>query len=136
MQPWQYFVFVFLTGSILNIPIDEHLAFFLFFSTIASYNFIKYGLEAEKYILVANRYHKNIQFFSFIALGFCYISRLFFDQGNMDGIGYFGFFDRSICTTGTTKGQKLQKPWGLQGFSGCFGLGRINGNIAASGNRR
>jgi len=64
------FSMVYLTGLILHIPIDHNLALFLFFSTIASYNFIKYGLEAEKYILVANRYHKNIQFFSFIALGF------------------------------------------------------------------
>lgn len=29
---------------------------------------MKYGVEAEKYILVANMYHKNIQFFSFICL--------------------------------------------------------------------
>lgn len=28
---------------------------------------MKYGVEAKKYILVANRYHKNIQFFSFVA---------------------------------------------------------------------
>jgi hypothetical protein len=40
----------------------------MFFSTIASYNFIKYGVEAEKYILVSNNYHKSIQYFSFIAL--------------------------------------------------------------------
>lgn len=64
------FSMVYMTGLILHIQIDHNLAMFLFFGTIASYNFIKYGLEAEKYILVANRYHKNIQFFSFIALGF------------------------------------------------------------------
>lgn len=64
------FCLVWLTGMLLGIEIDKNLAFFLFFITIASYNFIKYGLEAEKYILVANRYHKGIQFFSFIALGF------------------------------------------------------------------
>ncbi|MGI9551422.1 MAG: hypothetical protein ACR2MT_09500 [Aurantibacter sp.] len=64
------FCFVWLTGRILDVSIDKNLAFFLFFGTIASYNFIKYGLEAKKYILVASRYHKNIQFFSFIALGF------------------------------------------------------------------
>lgn len=69
------FCLVWLTGFALDISIDKDLAFFLFFGTIASYNFIKYGLEAEKYILVANRYHKNIQFLSFGALAFaCYHS--------------------------------------------------------------
>jgi len=53
----------------LNILPDNHLSFYVFFGTIACYNFIKYGVEAEKYILVANRYHKNIQFFSFVCLG-------------------------------------------------------------------
>lgn len=53
----------------LNIPVDNHCSWFLFFGTIASYNFIKYGVEAEKYFKVANDYHKSIQFFSFIALG-------------------------------------------------------------------
>ncbi len=55
---------------LLHVSLNVHLSYFLFFSTIACYNFIKYGVEAEKYILVANQYHKNIQFASFIALGF------------------------------------------------------------------
>ena len=50
-----------------NITTDHHFSWFLFFGTITSYNFIKYGVEAEKYIKVANQYHKGIQFFSFIA---------------------------------------------------------------------
>ncbi|PCJ82520.1 MAG: hypothetical protein COA49_00185 [Bacteroidetes bacterium] len=58
-----------ITCYFLQISINIHLSYFAFFSTMASYNFIKYGVEAEKYILVANRYHKNIQFVSFIALG-------------------------------------------------------------------
>lgn len=56
------------TGILLHISVDSHLAYYLFFGTIACYNFIKYGVEAQKYLLVANRYHKNIQFFSFAAL--------------------------------------------------------------------
>ena len=59
-----------ITAIILNITINQNLAYFCFFSTIACYNFIKYGVEAKKYILVANKYHKNIQVFSLIALGF------------------------------------------------------------------
>ncbi|RRQ49349.1 hypothetical protein DZC72_01615 [Maribacter algicola] len=46
---------------------DEHLAWFLFFGTIACYNFIKYGVEAKKYIIVASPYQKNIQIVSFLA---------------------------------------------------------------------
>ncbi|SHJ74140.1 UbiA prenyltransferase family protein [Pseudozobellia thermophila] len=61
------FALVHVAGITLNIPIDRHLAWFLFFGTIVCYNFMKYGVEAEKYILVANRYHKNIQFASFVA---------------------------------------------------------------------
>ena len=57
------------TEFFLNIPADTHLSLYVFFGTIACYNFIKYGVEAEKYILVANRYHKNIQIFSFACLG-------------------------------------------------------------------
>jgi len=52
----------------LNIPLDFHLAFFLFFSAIAAYNFVKYGVEAEKYLKLTNAYHKGIQVFSFLCL--------------------------------------------------------------------
>ncbi|WP_047246307.1 UbiA prenyltransferase family protein [Maribacter thermophilus] len=47
---------------------DEHLAWFIFFGTIACYNFIKYGVEAKKYIIVATPYQKNIQIVSYIAI--------------------------------------------------------------------
>jgi len=56
------------TDILLHIPIDHHLNLFVFFGSISAYNFVKYGVEAEKYILVASRYHKNIQFFSILAL--------------------------------------------------------------------
>jgi hypothetical protein len=46
---------------------DGHLAWFLFFGTIVCYNFIKYGVEAKKYIIVANPYQKTIQIVSFLA---------------------------------------------------------------------
>ena len=58
-----------ITAVFFGVALDIHIACFIFFGTIASYNFIKYGVEAEKYLLVANRYHKYIQFFSFIMLG-------------------------------------------------------------------
>ena len=50
------------------------LAFFLGLGTIACYNFIKYGVEAEKYLIVANPAHKSIQIFSILSL----IGALFF----------------------------------------------------------
>jgi hypothetical protein len=49
---------------------DNHISYLVFFGTIACYNFVKYGVEAKKYILVANTYHKNIQVVSFIAGAF------------------------------------------------------------------
>jgi len=59
---------IYITSFLLPVSFDENLAFFIFFGTIACYNFVKYGVEAKKYILVANRYHKNIQIVSFISL--------------------------------------------------------------------
>lgn len=64
------YVLVQITYQTLNIPPDYHLTFFIFFGSITCYNFIKYGVEAEKYILVANQYHKGIQFLSFVSFGF------------------------------------------------------------------
>jgi hypothetical protein len=60
---------IYITGIYFKIQPDIHLVLFVFFTTIASYNFIKYGVEAEKYILVSSAYHRFIQFFSFIAAG-------------------------------------------------------------------
>jgi hypothetical protein len=59
------FSLVHVTALTLNINVPQELYIFIFFGSIGCYNFVKYGVEAEKYILVANRYHKNIQFFSF-----------------------------------------------------------------------
>jgi hypothetical protein len=60
---------IYITVIYFNITPDIHLMLFVLFTTIASYNFIKYGVEAEKYILVSSAYHRIIQFFSFIAVG-------------------------------------------------------------------
>lgn len=60
---------VHVTCITLNIPVDAHLRWFLFFGSIACYNFVKYGVEAEKYFLVADLHQKLIQWTSFGALG-------------------------------------------------------------------
>ena len=54
----------------LNIPPNYSAVFFLCCGTVVCYNFIKYGVEAEKYLIVTKPYHRSIQFFSFIAFGF------------------------------------------------------------------
>ncbi|WP_276492027.1 hypothetical protein [Maribacter zhoushanensis] len=59
------FSLVHVTALTLNINVPVELYFFIFFGSISCYNFVKFGVEAEKYILVTNTYHKNIQFFSF-----------------------------------------------------------------------
>lgn len=60
-----------INALLFEIPLGNHLSFFVFFGTLVCYNFVKYGVEANKYILVSNRYHKNIQFFSLISFVFC-----------------------------------------------------------------
>jgi len=55
------------TTLTLNIPLDLHLSWFLFFATIVCYNFVKYGVEAKKYVVVNTRYQRNIQFLSIIS---------------------------------------------------------------------
>lgn len=62
------FSLVHITALTLQIQVSSALYFFIFFGSISCYNFVKYGVEAEKYILVANRYHKNIQFVSIASL--------------------------------------------------------------------
>ncbi len=59
---------VYCTAILLDIPVEVHLVFFLFFGSISCYNFIKYGVEAKKYIKSVSRQHKIIQYFSFICL--------------------------------------------------------------------
>ncbi|MBT8320846.1 MAG: hypothetical protein KJO90_04170, partial [Eudoraea sp.] len=56
------------TFYFLNIIPGKELSIFVFCSTIATYNFIKYGVEAHKYLIVSNRYQRGIQLFSFVNL--------------------------------------------------------------------
>jgi len=61
------FAFIEITCIFFGLPRDNHISYLAFFGTIACYNFVKYGVEAKKYFLVANNYHKNIQLVSFVA---------------------------------------------------------------------
>ena len=70
-----------------NISSGIHLGQFLFFGSICCYNFIKYGVEAEKYIVVANDYHRGIQFFSLITLVFALYHSYFLNLNTWLGVG-------------------------------------------------
>ncbi len=56
------------TALIFGISLDQHFLYVAFFGSITCYNFIKYGVEAKKYFLITNQYHKGIQVFSIISL--------------------------------------------------------------------
>ncbi len=86
------FSLVRISEIILGISGDSHFVWFIFFGTIGCYNFIKYGLEAEKYILVANHYHRNIQFFSFIAIAIALYHGCFLGFQTWLGLGCLLFF--------------------------------------------
>lgn len=58
------------TFHLLGISSDIDLLGFIFFGVIVCYNFIKYGVEAYKYLIVSNAYHRIIQVFSFVSFGF------------------------------------------------------------------
>lgn len=62
----------FITIELLEFQINVPLAAFVGLSTIVCYNFIKYGVEADKYLIVSNSYHKIIQVFSFLCFGFAF----------------------------------------------------------------
>jgi len=66
------------TFYLLESSLDINLLGFIFFSVIVCYNFIKYGVEAYKYLIVSNAYHKVIQIFSFISFVFaiCFLLQL------------------------------------------------------------
>ncbi len=61
--------FYFISVEMLKVSTNWSLAGFLFFGTIVCYNFIKFGVEAKKYLMVSNPYHKLIQGFSFVCFG-------------------------------------------------------------------
>lgn len=56
---------VLLTYEYMDSTINWELCLFLFLVSVMGYNFIKYGVEAEKYVLVSNRYHRIIQIFNY-----------------------------------------------------------------------
>ena len=68
------------TFHLLGSSSDIDLLGFIFFSVIVCYNFIKYGVEAYKYLIVSNAYHKIIQIFSFVSFAFAIYFLLRLDE--------------------------------------------------------
>ncbi len=73
------FALVYVVGFLLELQDIFALAWFLFCGTIVSYNFMKYGVEAKKYLIVVGGYRKGIQLISFAAFGYCFYSVWFFN---------------------------------------------------------
>lgn len=63
-----------LTYKNFDLTLDENLLFFTFFSTISSYNFVKYFGLAKFHHRSLSRWLKHIQIFSFL----CFIPLLYF----------------------------------------------------------
>lgn len=58
---------LYVTGLLFFIEISSHLISFVFFSTISCYNFIKYGVEVKKYVLLTKQRYKFIRLISVIS---------------------------------------------------------------------
>ncbi|MDX1364952.1 MAG: hypothetical protein R3243_12120 [Arenibacter latericius] len=61
------FALIEVTGIFFGINRDHNFSYLVFFGTIVCYNFVKYGVEARKYILVSSTYQRYIQIVSFLA---------------------------------------------------------------------
>lgn len=77
---------------------------------------MKYGVEAEKYFKVANRYHKSIQFFSFIALGFAIYHAYFLKTSVWLGIFLLVFLTGLYAIPVLPKAKNLRNLGGLKIF--------------------
>ena len=105
-----------ITSQTLNIPYDYHLSLFVFFGSISCYNFIKYGVEAEKYILVANQYHKGIQLLSLVTLGLALYHGHFLSFNVWVGIGCLIFLTGLYAIPVLPKVKNLRSWGGLKIF--------------------
>ncbi|WP_430411956.1 hypothetical protein [Kordia sp.] len=57
------------TLLLFQLPYDKAVLYFTFYSTIVTYNFIKYGSSAKRYFFVRSVYIRGIQLLSFACFG-------------------------------------------------------------------
>lgn len=104
------------TLILLDIPPNCFLLAFTGFSTVVCYNFIKYGVEAEKYLIVSNRYHRYIQMFSFLCFGFAMFFLAQLDQKIWWAIGILGFVSTLYAVPLLPKSGNLRSFGGMKIF--------------------
>ncbi|GGW24023.1 hypothetical protein [Arenibacter certesii] len=82
------FALIEVTGIFFGITRDHNFSYLVFFGTIVCYNFVKYGVEARKYILVSNTYHGYIQIVSFLAGAMALYHAFYITLNVWMGIGF------------------------------------------------
>ncbi len=107
---------VHITSFVLQITLDEHLLWFLFFGSIVCYNFVKYGVEAKKYIWVIHSYHKEIQLFSFLAMGVAVYHAFFLNMKTFVAIGWLILLTGLYALPVLPKAKNLRSWGGLKIF--------------------
>ncbi len=85
------FSLIHVTAIHFGIWVNPHLSFALFFATIASYNFVKYGVEAAKYVVMTNAYLKQVQLISMLALVLAFYHLYFLKLDVWIGLGLLTF---------------------------------------------
>jgi len=100
----------------LDIPMDTNLLGGVFFGTIVCYNFIKYGVEAEKYIVVTNKYQRYIQALSFVAGGFGLYYAYSFPPQVWAGIAILSIYTIIYAIPVFSKTKNLRSLGGLKTF--------------------
>lgn len=93
---------------------DTKLLGFIFFSVIVGYNFIKYGVEGHKYLIVPNAYHRLIQAFSFVSFGFALLFLLRLDIGLWWVIGVLGLLAALYAVPLLPRAKNLRSLAGLK----------------------
>ncbi|TMU57620.1 hypothetical protein [Flagellimonas algicola] len=104
------------TLVLLDIPLNYFLLGFTGCSTVVCYNFIKYGVEAEKYLIVSNLYHRYIQIFSFLCFGLAMYFMSQLDQKLWWTIGVLGLVSTLYAVPLLPKSGNLRSLGGMKIF--------------------
>ncbi|WP_422348913.1 hypothetical protein [Flagellimonas sp.] len=104
------------TLFLLDIQLNCLLLGFTGCSTVVCYNFIKYGVEAEKYLIVSNQYHRYIQIFSFLCFGVAMYFLSQMDQRILWAIGVLGLVSTLYAVPLLPKSGNLRSLGGMKVF--------------------
>ncbi len=104
------------TDLIFGIRCERHLALFLFFGTISGYNFLKYGLEAKKYVAMNGPYLKTIPLFSILAFAMALYQVQYINLQAWPAIGAMLFLTGVYALPVLPNAQQLRSWGGLKIF--------------------